>query len=103
MEKQGSGRPRKFLDCDRAMYWYNMGLNDREISEKCGVGRKTVAAWRAKKMLPTKAQKRAKKDTMSLLKWDSVQARKHGVTYGEWVSPAFKAERERLLKEKYLL
>lgn len=102
MEKQKSPRkPRVMLDPDRAMHWYNMGMNDREIAEKLGAGRNAVANWRTKACLPPNATKRVNKVTMTLLDWDAAQARKHGVTYGEWRSSAFEAERDRLLKEKY--
>lgn len=101
MAKRGSDRkPRVMLDYERAMHWYNMGMIDREIAEKCGVARQAVVNWRTRTCLPPNATKRGRKVSMTLLEWDAVQARKHGVTYGEWRSPAFEAERDRLLKEK---
>jgi len=100
MAKQVTVRkPRVMLDCERAMHWYNMGLIDREIAEKCGVGRKAVTDWRTRTCLPPNATIHVKKVSMTLLDWDAAQARKHGVTYGEWKSPAFEAERDRLLKK----
>lgn len=98
MAKHGSQRkPRVMLDQGRAMHWYDMGLNDREIAEKCGVRRQSVVNWRTKTLLPPNATKRV--NPITPLNWDAVQARKHGVTYGEWRSPAFEAERDRLLKK----
>ncbi len=86
------------LDCERAMRFYRMGLNDNEIAERCSVRRQAVANWRCRSCLPSNSSKPARKITP--LEWEAVQARKHGVTYGEWRSPAFKAERKRLLEEE---
>ena len=99
MAKHGGERkPRVMLDQERAMHWYNMGLNDREIAEKCGVRRQSVVNWRTKTLLPPNATKRVKRVSMTPLDWDACQARKHGVTYGEWRSPRFEAERDKLMK-----
>ena len=100
MAKQSERKPRMMLDRERAMYWYNMGLNDKQIAEKCDVGKQAVYTWRTQMCLPPNARiRRVRK--MSSLDWNAIQARKHGVTYGQWMTPAFETERERLLKEKY--
>ena len=99
--KHGIERKRRVvLDCDRAMHWYNMGMNDREIAEKCDVGKNAVALWRTRNLLPPNVARRKAVIKLTPLEWDAVQAREHGVTYGEWASPAFAEERSRLLKEK---
>ena len=101
MAKRGIDRKRYMvLDYDRAMHWYNMGMNDREIAEKCDVGKNAVSLWRTRNLLPPNVARRKVNLKLTLLEWDSVQAREHGVTYGEWASPAFAEERSRLLKEK---
>ncbi len=99
-EYKRNRKPSATLDCERAMRFYRLGMIDREIAQRCGVSSQAVANWRCRSCLPSNAARPTGTAIITPLDWDAAQARKHGVTYGEWRGPAFESERERLLEDK---
>lgn len=69
---------------DAAMELYKSGKRDFEIAEECNVSKYAVQRWRARNgLLPNK---RKPPEEMSSLVMTALAARRHGMTYGQWMS-----------------
>ena len=94
MNKDGTSRI--LLDHEFAMELYRRGLTDAEIAKQSGVYVKTVGKWRNRMGLPANKKRRLK---MSPLARDAMEARRLGLTYGQYkaqsyVPPRIPGERE---------
>jgi len=75
------------LDKEVAMGLYEKGYCDRQIADKCDVNIETVREWRKRNNLPGhkslyKEEKKVRKFTLE----DAVrEAKKHGMSYGEYM------------------
>ena len=82
------GFKRKLLDKELALQLYNEGRCDREIAADCGVAERTVGDWRRKMKLPSHPDPRKKEEASSphrsTLSQDALEARKRGMTYGQY-------------------
>ena len=77
---------RKFLDQELAFELYDKGYCDQDIADRCGVGRECISRWRRRNGLPghhvyIRDKKEKHKSTIVEL---SAEARKHGMTYGQY-------------------
>lgn len=80
-------KKKKFLNQEYAMMRYNEGATDNEIAEETGVSKCTVALFRKRHLLPTNSKKEQKPKTerkLSPLARDAVEARRQGLTYGQY-------------------
>ena len=94
MNKDGTRRI--MLDREFAMELYRRGLTDAEIAKQSGVYVKTVGKRRNRMGLPANKKRRLK---MSPLARDAAEARRLGLTYGQYkaqsyVPPVSLGERE---------
>ena len=77
---------RKCLDTERAKELYDKGYCDQQIADICGVSRDAVNVWRRKnKLVGHKAPHKEKKKKESTLVEMAVEAKKHGMSYGEYM------------------
>lgn len=60
---------------------YGLGKSDIEIAAACGVHKNTVLGWRQRNMLKAKPQR---KNKLTQLELDAIEARKMGLTYGQY-------------------
>ena len=95
MNKDGTSRI--LLDHEFAMELYRHGLTDTEIAKQSGVRSGAVCKWRNKLGLPPNKAKRLGK--LSPLARDAMEARRLGLTYGQYkaqsyVPPVSLGERE---------
>ena len=95
MNKDGTRRI--MLDHEFAMELYSRGLTDAEIAKQSGVLSGAVCRWRNKLGLPPNKAKRRRK--LSSLSSDAAEARRLGLTYGQYkaqsyVPPVSPGERE---------
>lgn len=80
-------KKKKFLNQEYAMMRYNEGATDIEIAEETGVSKCTVALLRKRHLLPANSKKEQKPKTerkLSPLVRDAVEARRQGLTYGQY-------------------
>ena len=84
MNKDGTSRI--LLDHDLAMELYPRGLTDAEIATQSGVYVKTVGKWRNRMGLPANKKRRLK---MSPLARDAAEARRLGLTYGQYKAQSY--------------
>ncbi|BAK99724.1 hypothetical protein OBV_25260 [Oscillibacter valericigenes Sjm18-20] len=69
---------------DVAMELFRDGKRDFEIAEECNVSKYAVQRWRARNGFLS--NKRKPHDEMSGLALTALAARKHGMTYGQWMA-----------------
>ena len=86
MNKDGTRRI--MLDHEFAMELYSRGLTDAEIAKQSGVYVKTVSKWRNRMGLPANKKRRLK---MSPLARDAVEARRLGLTYGQYKAQSYES------------
>ena len=84
MNKDGTRRI--MLDHEFAMELYRRGLTDAEIAKQSGVYVKTVGKWRNRMGLPANKKRRLK---MSPLARDAAEARRLGLTYGQYKAQSY--------------
>ena len=85
MNKDGTRRI--LLDHEFAMELYRRGLTDAEIAKQSGVLSGAVQKWRNKLGLPpNKAKRRGK---LSPLTRDAMEARRLGLTYGQYKAQSY--------------
>ena len=84
MNKDGTRRI--MLDHEFAMELYRRGLTDAEIAKQSGVYVKTVGKWRNRMGLPANKKRRLK---MSPLARDAMEARRLGLTYGQYKAQSY--------------
>ena len=84
MNKDGTSRI--LLDHEFAMELYRRGLMDAEIAKQSGVYAKTVGKWRNRMGLPANKKRRLK---MSPLAHDAMEARRLGLTYGQYKAQSY--------------
>ena len=84
MNKDGTRRI--MLDHEFAMELYRHGLTDAEIAKQSGVYVKTVSKWRNRMGLPANKKRRLK---MSPLARDAAEARRLGLTYGQYKAQSY--------------
>ena len=84
MNKDGTRRI--MLDHEFAMELYLHGLADAEIAKQSGVYVKTVGKWRNRMGLPANKKRRLK---MSPLARDAMEARRLGLTYGQYKAQSY--------------
>ena len=84
MNKDGTSRI--LLDHEFAMELYRRGLPDAEIAKQSGVYVKTVSKWRNRMGLPANKKRRLK---MSPLARDAAEARRLGLTYGQYKAQSY--------------
>ena len=84
MNKDGTRRI--MLDHEFAMELYSRGLTDVEIAKQSGVYVKTVSKWRNRMGLPANKKRRLK---MSPLARDAAEARRLGLTYGQYKAQSY--------------
>ena len=84
MNKDGTSRI--LLDHEFAMELYRSGLTDAEIAKQSGVYVKTVGKWRNRMGLPVNKKRRLK---MSPLARDAMEARRLGLTYGQYKAQSY--------------
>ena len=80
-------KKKRFLNQEYAMMRYKEGATDQEIAEETGVSRDTVALFRKRNLLPPnrkKAEKPKPERKLSTLARDAVEARRQGLTYGQY-------------------
>ena len=80
MNKDGTRRI--MIDHEFAMELYRRGLTDAEIAKQSGVLSGAVQKWRNKLGLPPNKEKRREK--LSPLARDAMEARRQGLTYGQY-------------------
>ena len=85
MNKDGTRRI--MLDHEFAMELYRRGLADAEIAKKSGVRSGAVCKWRNKLGLPPNKAKRRRK--LSSLSSDAAEARRQGLTYGQYKAQSY--------------
>ena len=85
MNKDGTRRI--MLDHEFAMELYRHGLTDAEIAKQSGVYAKTVGKWRNRMGLPPNKAKRRRK--LSSLSSDAAEARRLGLTYGQYKAQSY--------------
>ena len=78
---------RHLLDTNLALKLYNMGLTDKEIAHCCGVDMSNVCRWRHVHGLRynREGEERAM-GAMEQLTIDAVEARRLGMTYGQYMA-----------------
>ena len=74
------------LNLALAKQLYDMGLPDREIAHCCGVSSSTVLRWRHAKGLPPNYDFERATGPEEQLTIDAVAARKHGMSYGQYIA-----------------
>ena len=74
------------LDLALAKQLYGMGLPDREIAHCCGVSVSTVLRWRHSLGLPPNYDFDRATGPMEQLTIDAIAARKHGLSYGQYMA-----------------
>ena len=84
MNKDGTSRI--LLDHEFAMELYSRGLTDAEIAKQSGVRSGAVCKWRNKLGLPANKKRRLK---MSPLARDAAEARRLGLTYGQYKAQSY--------------
>lgn len=84
MNKDGTRRI--LLDHEFAMELYRRGLTDADIAKQSGVYVKTVSKWRNRTGLPANKKRRLK---MSPLARDAAEARRLGLTYGQYKAQSY--------------
>lgn len=85
-------KQKRFLNQKYAMMRYKEGATDQEIAEETGVCKETVALFRKRNFLPPnrkKAEKPKAERKLSPLARDNVEARKHGMNYGEYMGKTY--------------
>lgn len=78
---------RRYLDTDKARRLYDKGYADQQIADACDVSRDTVREWRKRNNLTghkTPYKPKSKKKRKLTLTEMAVEARKHGMTYGQY-------------------
>ena len=85
MNKDGTSRI--LLDHEFAMELYRRGLTDAEIAKQSGVLSGAVCRWRNKLGLPPNKAKRRRK--LSSLSSDAAEARRLGLTYGQYKAQSY--------------
>ena len=85
MNKDGTSRI--LLDHEFAMELYRRGLTDAEIAKQSGVLSGAVQKWRNKLGLPPNKAKRREK--LSPLARDAMEARRQGITYGQYKAQSY--------------
>ena len=85
MNKDGTRRI--MLDHEFAMELYLHGLADAEIAKQSGVRSGAVCKWRNKLGLPPNKEKRRGK--LSSLARDAMEARRLGLTYGQYKAQSY--------------
>lgn len=84
MERTEKGQRR--LDLKLVRKLYGMGLPDREIAHCCGVSVSTVLRWRHAHGLrpnPEMARATGPEEQLTI---DAIAARKHGMSYGQYMA-----------------
>ena len=81
------GTIRILLDHEFAMELYRCGLTDAEIAKQSGVRSRAVCNWRNKLGLPPNKAKRQGK--LSPLIRDAMEARRLGLTYGQYKAQSY--------------
>ena len=84
MNKDGTRRI--MLDHEFAMELCRRGLTDAEIAKQSGVYVGTVGKWRNRMGLPANKKRRPK---MSPLAHDAAEARRLGLTYGQYKAQSY--------------
>ena len=89
---------RKRIDNEKAMELYNRGLCDPDVAEKLGVSRDAVREWRKRNGLeghkaPPKPKKEKQKTYSCNLVKMAVEARKHGMSYGQYMAMRYEKSR----------
>lgn len=81
-------KKKRFLNQEYAMMRYKEGATDQEIAQETGVCKYTVSAFRKRNNLPPNRRKEQKKQKptrkLSPLVRDAVEARRQGLTYGQY-------------------
>ena len=80
-------KKKRFLNQEYAMMRYKEGATDQEIAQETGVCKHTVSAFRKRNFLPPNRKKPEKQKTerkLSPLSRDAVEARRQGLTYGQY-------------------
>ena len=80
-------KKKRFLNQEYAMMRYKEGATDQEIAQETGVCKYTVSAFRKRHLLPANSKKEQKPKTerkLSPLIRDAVEARRQGLTYGQY-------------------
>lgn len=77
---------RRYLDTDKARELYDIGYCDQQIADICNVSREAVSTWRRRNGLVGhsvlyKAVEEKRESTLIEL---AIEARKHGMTYGQY-------------------
>lgn len=85
MNKDGTRRI--MIDHEFAMELYRRGLTDAEIAKQSGVLSGAVQKWRNKLGLPPNKAKRREK--LSPLARDAMEARRQGLTYGQYKAQSY--------------
>ena len=85
MNKDGTRRI--MIDHEFAMELYRRGLTDAEIAKQSGVLSGAVQKWRNKLGLPPNKAKRREK--LSPLARDAMEARRLGLTYGQYKAQSY--------------
>lgn len=78
---------RRYLDTAKAIKLYDKGYCDQQIADVCDVAIDTVREWRRRTGLPghkTPYKPKKKKNQKPTLVETAVEARKHGMTYGQY-------------------
>lgn len=71
---------------DEAKCWslYNAGKTDLEIATECGLHINTVNSWRKRNGLPVNRGAARRRRKLTQLEKDAIEARKAGMTYGQY-------------------
>lgn len=80
-------KKKRFLDQEYAMMRYKEGATDQEIAQEDDVCKDTVSAFRKRNSLPPNRKKPEKQKPgrkLSPLTRDAVEARRQGLTYGQY-------------------
>ena len=80
-------KQKRFLNQKYAMMRYKEGATDQEIAEETGVCKETVALFRKRNFLPPnrkKVEKQKPERKLSPIARDNAEARKHGMSYGQY-------------------
>lgn len=85
-----------YLDEKKAFEYYKAGKTDAEIAEDCGVCRETVKNWRKRNGLTLNRTKGVReKSNLTPLERDAIEARKLGLTYGQYKAGQYLAQQKR--------